>query len=69
MNGKVFGLYSLENAVFFGVKQYVHFGESVFFSALTYSTYERQNFLIYEEHHLSNGNTVYLAVKKNLYRN
>lgn len=31
MNGKMFGLYSLENAVYFGTEQYVHLGESVFF--------------------------------------
>ncbi len=32
MNGKLFGLYSLENAVYFGARQYIHIGESVFYS-------------------------------------
>jgi len=33
LNGKLFGLYSLENAVYFGARQYIHIGESLFYSA------------------------------------
>lgn len=32
MQSKLFGLYSLENAVYFGAEQYIYFGESVFYS-------------------------------------
>ena len=31
MKGKLFGLYSLENAVYFGVRQYIFYGEKLFF--------------------------------------
>ncbi len=33
-DGKLFGLYSLENAVYFGAARYIHLGESLFYGKI-----------------------------------
>lgn len=34
MKGKLFGLYSLENAVYFGARQYIIYGENLFYGKI-----------------------------------